>query len=74
MKEYLPATMFEMLFAAIQRNTVHQRLLFEQAQLGRPLNEKEIEKVWQEELANIGDFATSVEEDVARVYGDEGWK
>ena len=32
--------MFEMLFAAMQRNTVYQRLVFEQSQLGRVLDEK----------------------------------
>lgn len=74
MKEYHSAAMFEMLFAAVQRNTVYQRLVFEQGQVNRPLDEKEIEKIWQDELGNIGDFATGVEDDVIKIYGDEAWK
>jgi len=74
MKEYHSAAMFEMLFAAMQRNTVYQRLVFEQAQLGRALDEKEIDKIWRDELDNIGDFATGVEDDVTKIYGDDAWK
>ena len=42
--------MFEMMFAALQRNTVYQRLCFEQRQAGRKLSEEEIEKIWKEEI------------------------
>lgn len=74
MKEYNSTAMFEMLFAAIQRNTVYQRLLYEQGQLGRPLDQKEIDNIWQDELGNIGAFATSVEQDMVKIYGNEGWR
>lgn len=72
MKNYNHSMMFEMLLATMQRNTVYQRLRFEQVQLGRVLTEKEIEKIWEDEIGEIGQFAITVEDDIAKLYGDEG--
>lgn len=72
MKNYNHSMMFEMLLATMQRNTVYQRLRFEQVQLGRVLTEKEIEKIWEDEVGEIGQFAITVEDDIAKLYGDEG--
>lgn len=69
--EYKKSMMFEMMFAALQRNTVYQRLCFEQRQAGRKLSEEEIEKIWKEEIADMQQYAAGVEDDVKRVYGME---
>lgn len=69
--EYKKSMMFEMMFAALQRNTVYQRLCFEQRQAGRKLSEEEIEKIWKEEIDDMQQYAAGVEDDVKRVYGME---
>ncbi|MDR2945569.1 MAG: hypothetical protein LBV79_02320 [Candidatus Adiutrix sp.] len=73
MKNYHPTVMFELLYGAMQRNTVYQRLVFEQGQLGRPLEEKEIDKIWEAELQAISDYAVDVESDIAKAYGNDGF-
>ena len=69
--KYKKSVMFEMMFAALQRNTVYQRLCFEQGQAGRKLSEEEIEKIWKEEIDDMQQHAVDVEGDVKRVYGKE---
>lgn len=73
MKEYHPNVMFEMLFATLLRNTVYQRLVFEQGQLGRPLKEEEVEKIWVDERRNLAEEAANIDE-VEKIYGDDAWK
>lgn len=69
--KYKKSVMFEMMFAALQRNTVYQRLCFEQGQAGRKLSEEEIEKIWKEEIDAMHEHAVGVEDDVKLVYGEE---
>ena len=69
--KYKKSVMFEMMFAALQRNTVYQRLCFEQRQAGRKLSEEEIEKIWKEEIDDMQQHAVGVEDDVKLVYGEE---
>lgn len=71
--EYKSSTMFEMVMGALQRNTVYQALIFEQNQKGASLTQEEIEKVWQDELGNIGQSSILIENDVAKLYGDDVW-
>ena len=74
MREYRKNVMFEMLYAALERNTIHQRLLFEQRQLERPLTPEEIDKIWDSERKEIGFAATDLESDVIELYGADGLK
>ena len=72
MDKYHPTAMFELLYGAIVRNTVYQRLLYEQGQLGRPLTEEEINNIWNLEPVNIAEEYSTAEEHVSGIYSDDG--
>jgi len=73
LKEYHSNAMFEMLHSALLRNTVYQRLLFEQGQLGRPLEEKEISKIWEDGCKDLNEETANFDE-LEKIYGDDAWK
>lgn len=71
MERYHDTAKFDLIYAMLQRSVVYQRLIFEQQQAQRPLTEKEIGEIWDDEISNIGESASLAKDEILKIYGED---